>query len=79
MGLLDLIRSRRSAEPEAPKRSSEFMRGTRGITMSGWRPALRPIQDDVRSSWKDAAARTVDLMQNVGWIAGALQQAVANP
>lgn len=62
----------------APRVRSEFMRGTRGMTMAGWNPALRPIQDDVRSGWMPAAARTMDLIQNVGWIAGAMNQATAN-
>lgn len=61
-----------------PRVRSEFMRGTRGMTMAGWNPALRPIQDDIRSGWMPAAARTMDLIQNVGWIAGAMQQANVN-
>ena len=69
----------RTIRIEMPSKASRAAKSTpRGITMSGWRPALRPIQDDVRSGWRDAAARTQDLIQNVGWIAGALQQVVAN-
>jgi hypothetical protein len=34
--------------------------------------------DDVGASWDLAAARTIDLIQNSGWMAGALDQAVAN-
>lgn len=78
MSLLNLIRPAKRVPAAAIVPRSEFMRGTRGATMSGWRPALRPIEDDVRSAWKDGASRAIDLMQNVGWIAGALSQAVAN-
>lgn len=61
-----------------PRVRSEFMRGGRGVTMAGWRPALREIQDDVTSAWDAAAARTTDLLHNSGWISGMFDQAVAN-
>jgi capsid protein len=54
------------------------MRGNRGVVFGGWRPALRDASDDVGASWDLAAARTIDLIQNSCWIAGALDQAVAN-
>lgn len=57
---------------------SEFMGGSRTMTMNGWRPALRHIADDVAGAWPSASARSVDLMQNVAWIAGAIDQAVVN-
>lgn len=58
--------------------SANYMRGGRNVTMAGWRPALRDTQDDISSSWDAAAARTTDLFQNSGWIAGMVEQAVAN-
>lgn len=64
--------------PTGPKIRSEFMRGGRGITFKGWRPALRETQTDVAVAWDDAAARLTDLAQNSGWIAGAIEQACAN-
>ncbi|WP_099863739.1 phage portal protein [Pararhizobium haloflavum] len=57
---------------------SEFMRGGRGVTMSTWRPALRDVSDDVAAAWDAAAGRAVDVIQNSGWIAGAIEQAAAN-
>ena len=63
---------------QKPRPRSEFMRGGRGVTMNSWRPALREIQTDIANSWEDAAARTIDLSQNSGWISGMFDQAVAN-
>jgi hypothetical protein len=53
------------------------MRGNRGVVFGGWRPALREAADDVGppGTWR---ARAIDLIQNSGWMAGALDQAVAN-
>lgn len=62
----------------APTPRSEFMKGGRGITMTGWRPALRDTNDDVASAWEQAAARATDLVHNSGWISGMFDQAVAN-
>ncbi|MBN9022208.1 MAG: phage portal protein [Rhizobiales bacterium] len=67
---------RRGSAPPAIR--ADFMRGNRGVVFGGWRPALRDASDDVGASWDLAAARTTDLIQNSGWIAGALDQAVAN-
>lgn len=58
--------------------SSSYMRGGRGVTFSGWRPALRDAQDDISDAWEDAAARVTDLLHNSGWLSGAVDQAVAN-
>ena len=62
----------------APRHNSQYMRGGRGVTFSGWRPALRESQDDISEAWDDAAARVADLIHNSGWLAGAVDQAVAN-
>lgn len=61
-----------------PTHRSEYMRGGRGVTMTGWRPALREVQDDVANAWEQAAARATDLVHNSGWISGMFDQAVAN-
>jgi hypothetical protein len=66
----------RSVAPPAIR--ADFMRGNRGVVFGGWRPALREASDDVGASWDLAAARTIDLIQNSGWMAGAIDQAVAN-
>ena len=62
----------------APRPSSAYMRGGRGVTFGGWKPALRDAQDDIAMSWDDAAARVADVLHNSGWLSGAVEQAVAN-
>lgn len=61
-----------------PSIRSEFMKGGRGVTMAGWRPALRETSDDVSNAWEDATARATDLVHNSGWISGMFDQAVSN-
>lgn len=65
----------------APARSgpgAAFMRGGISPTMLGWNPALRDQGDEIWMSWERATARATDLIHNSGWIAGAIDQAVAN-
>lgn len=57
------------------KTHASYMRGNVGPVMSSWRPALRDTQDDVSSSWNDAAARATDVLQNSGWISGGVESA----
>jgi lambda family phage portal protein len=64
--------------PSLPAPRAEFMRGGRGIVMAGWKPQLRDAAVDVGNAWNDAAARALDTIHNSGWIAGAIDQAVAN-
>lgn len=65
-----------AAPARAPR--ADYMRGGRGVTFANWRPSLREAQDQIGEAWEDAAARTIDAVQNSGWLAGALDQAVAN-
>ncbi|WP_085633521.1 phage portal protein [Marivita cryptomonadis] len=70
-----------AAGPEGmnlPRPSGKYLRGGRGVTFAGWKPALREAQDDIGEAWDDAAARVNDLLHNSGWLAGALEQCVAN-
>ena len=62
----------------APRPTGQYMRGGRGVTFAGWKPALRETQDDIADAWDDSAARVADLIHNSGWLAGAVDQAVAN-
>ena len=62
----------------APRPTGKYMRGGRGVTFSSWRPALREAQDDIADAWDDAAARVADVIHNSGWLAGAVDQCVAN-
>jgi lambda family phage portal protein len=83
MGLIQTLRGMvglpvRPDTAGRPSPSASYMRGGRGVTFNGWRPALRDTQDDIDAAWDNAAARTIDVIQNSGWIAGAVDQAVAN-
>lgn len=68
-GVFDLFRN--------PMRAG-FMRDGRGTVFSQWLPSLRSSRDDVTAAWEQAAARSVDLWQNSGWISGMIDQATAN-
>lgn len=62
--------------PSAP--SSAYMRGGASPFFFNWNPALRDQRDEVFSSYTQAAARTIDAIHNSGWIAGAVDQAIAS-
>jgi lambda family phage portal protein len=57
--------------------SAFFRAGGGQIYFSTWHPALREPRDDVRAVWTVAAARAVEAVQNSGWLAGAVNKAVA--
>ena len=82
MGMIDMVRDwftpARGRNVTPPAIRADFMRGNRGVVFGGWRPALREAADDVGASRDMAAARTIDLIPNSGWMAGAIDQAVAN-
>jgi len=40
-------------------------------------PPLRDISEDVRRAWTPAAARTIEVLQNNGWIAGGVDAAIS--
>ena len=62
----------------APRPSSAYMRGGRNLVFANWRPAVRESQTDISVAWDQAAARVTDAIHNSGWLAGAIEQAVAN-
>lgn len=61
--------------PSGP--SAAYMRGGASPFFFNWNPALRDQRDEVRASYVQAAARTIDAMHNSGWIAGAVDQSIA--
>jgi len=61
----------------ARKPGASFMRNDTSSYLSSWQPALREASDDVRQSYTRAAARTIDMVQNSGWISGAVDQSIA--
>lgn len=62
--------------PSTP--SSAYMRGGASPFFFNWNPALRDQRDEVFASYTMAAARAIDAMHNSGWIAGAVDQAIAS-
>lgn len=61
-----------------PRVGASFMRGGRDVTFQTWRPPLREPQADIASAWDGAAARVIDAVHNSGWLAGAIEQCIAN-
>jgi lambda family phage portal protein len=55
-----------------------YMRGEGMPLFFHWHPALREANDDVRAAWRLATARTVNVIQNSGWFAGAAEQSAAH-
>lgn len=62
----------------ATRGSSGYMRGEQMPLFFHWHPALREANDDVRAAWRLATARTVNVIQNSGWFAGAAEQSAAH-
>jgi lambda family phage portal protein len=62
----------------ATRGSSGYMRGEAMPLFFHWHPALREANDDVRAAWRLATARTVNVIQNSGWFAGAAEQSAAH-
>ncbi|MGF3022649.1 phage portal protein [Methylobacterium aquaticum] len=57
---------------------SGYMRGEMSPVFRSWFPSIRDPSDEVRAAWTRAAGRAIDVIHNSGWIAGAIDQAVAN-
>jgi lambda family phage portal protein len=64
------------ADRHAPR--AQYMRDSSAGFLSSWRPALRDAQDDIRTNWRLAASRSIDALQNSGWLSGAITQASAD-
>lgn len=76
MGMIDRFRSMvgpKAADLAPARAKSEYFRRDASPFLSSWKPALREQQDDIRGAWTDAAARTVDSIQNSGFIAGIIE------
>lgn len=61
-----------------PSVVASYMRREASPFFQMWVPRLRDSQSDVREAWSLAAARSTDLIQNSGWIAGGVEQAVVS-
>jgi lambda family phage portal protein len=60
-----------------PKPTTAYMRGEWSPFFRTWRPALREASIDVAQAYSAAAARAIDTVHNLGWIAGAVDQIIA--
>lgn len=69
---------REGSDVAKPRPSAAYMRGGASPVFTGWSPALRDASDEVKLAWRAAAGRAFDMIQNSGWIAGSVDQAVAN-
>ena len=76
-GAMTLI-STPAAPPSRGTPGAQYMRGERSPTFFGWHPVLRDAREDVRAAYWRASARTIDMIQNSGWIAGVIRRAVAS-
>lgn len=54
---------------------ASFLRDSQSQILAPWQPALRDMADDVSSSWRRAAAMTIDALHNSGWMAGGVEHA----
>lgn len=61
-----------------PAPSSAFMRGEKMPVFFNWHPSLREANDDVKTAWRLATSRSIDSIQNNGWLAGAVDHSVAS-
>lgn len=83
MGILQTVKSLISrpvtgGEVTRPRAQGSYMRGGRGVTFQNWRPPMREAHDDISEAWDLSAARVADMVHNSGWLAGMIEQAVAN-
>ena len=83
--MFDGLRKRLFAGSAAPAGSSpdrrataRYMRPDSAGVLGGWRPALREARTDVQEAWTGVAARAIDAAHNSGWIAGAIEQMIAD-
>lgn len=80
-GLLDKVRGWMSPAPtgrtDPPTPTSQYMKGERSPVFFDWFPVLRDQREDVRAAYWRAAARTIDSIQNSGWLAGAVNKSIA--
>jgi lambda family phage portal protein len=61
-----------------PRPGARFMQGNTGPLFAKWRPPVSEHREEVAMAWPSATGRANDIIQNLGWIAGAIDQATAN-
>lgn len=60
------------------QRKAQFMKGGDSPFFFNWRPALRDMRTEVAVSYVQAVTRTIDSIQNSGWLAGCIEQSKAD-
>lgn len=74
MGFLDRVRHAFSATTSAAPQAA-FFKGEQNPFFVSWNPQLRETQQDVQASWTKAAARSIESVQNSGFMAGIVEVA----
>lgn len=69
---------RRVDVPAGKSVGANYMRSDHSPFFFSWNPVLRDQRDDVSQGYIRAAARTIDMMHNSGWLSGAIDQAKAS-
>jgi len=62
------------APASRPTPGAAYMRNEQMPMFFRWHPALRDSSDDVKAAWRLATARSIDVIQNNGFLAGAIEQ-----
>jgi capsid protein len=88
MALLDFAKRFTAPKIAAPVTAPALSSGKSGVQAGymkngqspfffNWHPFLRDEREDTRAGYMMAAARTVETIQNSGWLAGAVDQSIA--
>lgn len=64
--------------PQRGRPGAAYMRGEASPVFGDWWPILRDPREDVRAAYWRAAARTIDMVHNSGWIAGVVNKGCAS-
>ncbi len=76
-GLLGRVAGWLSPAPR-PRPGAAYMRNERAPVFHDWWPILRDPREDVRAAYWRAAARTIDMIHNSGWLAGVVNKGCAS-
>jgi lambda family phage portal protein len=72
----------RASAPQVEKSElnprGDFLQQKVANILCNWNAPLRDAVDDVSLSYSNAAAKTIEAAQNMGWIKGAQEQSIAN-
>lgn len=71
--MTDTLEKPRFRVPAGSSRSAEYFKGENSPFMAGYNPILREPQDDIRKAWLKAASRSIDALQNSGFIRGIVE------